>query len=61
MNLKLDMSRGKSSREQLDLSLDMLKITDYMDSSGADARNYGHLRAFPRRGSFFSNSGSKSG
>ena len=54
MNLKLDMSRGKPSREQLDLSLDMLKITDYMDSSGADARNYGHLEGIPEARQFFS-------
>lgn len=54
MDLKLDMSRGKPSREQLDLSLDMLKITDYIDSSGADARNYGHLEGIPEARQFFS-------
>lgn len=54
MGLKLDMSRGKPSPEQLDLSGDILKITDCVDSSGADARNYGHLEGIPEARQFFS-------
>ena len=38
MGLKLDMSRGKPSKEQLDLSMDMLKPIDYVDG-GFDVRN----------------------
>lgn len=42
MGLKLDMSRGKPSKEQLDLSMDMLKLIDYTEN-GFDVRNYGIL------------------
>lgn len=42
MGLKLDMSRGKPSKEQLDLSMDMLKSIDYTEN-GFDVRNYGIL------------------
>lgn len=42
MELKLDMSRGKPSKEQLDLSMDMLKPIDYTEN-GFDVRNYGIL------------------
>ncbi|MDR1939897.1 MAG: aminotransferase class I/II-fold pyridoxal phosphate-dependent enzyme [Clostridiales bacterium] len=45
-NLKLDMSRGKPCREQLDLSLPMLTdatFAAYTTDGGADARNYGTL------------------
>jgi len=47
MNLKLDMSRGKPSPEQLDLSMDMLKINAYKGETGIDARNYGVLEGMP--------------
>ncbi len=44
---KLDMSRGKPSPEQLDLSLDMLKVvdenTDFANVVEVDPRNYGGL------------------
>lgn len=53
MKLKLDMSRGKPSPDQLDLSMDMLKITDYKDASGVDARNYGNLEGMPEARAFF--------
>ncbi|MEG2813072.1 MAG: aminotransferase class I/II-fold pyridoxal phosphate-dependent enzyme [Oscillospiraceae bacterium] len=50
-NLKLDMSRGKPSPAQLDLSLgllDALKSTDNIkDEKGVDARNYGVLDGIP--------------
>ncbi len=44
--LKLDMTRGKPSAEQLDLSnpiISILSNQDYLDSSGLDCRNYGGL------------------
>ena len=42
MGLKLDMSRGKPSKEQLDLSMDLLNPVDYTEN-GFDLRNYGLL------------------
>lgn len=49
-NLKLDMSRGKPGREQLDLSLPMMDIlssaNDCMIDS-MDTRNYGELSGLP--------------
>lgn len=42
MGLKLDMSRGKPSKEQLDLSMELLKPIDYVEN-GFDLRNYGIL------------------
>lgn len=47
MNLKLDMSRGKPAPEQLDLSLPLLSISEYMSPSGIDTRNYGNLDGIP--------------
>ena len=46
MGLSLDMSRGKPSREQLDISMDLLKDTDYFED-GIDLRNYGILDGIP--------------
>ena len=44
-NLKLDLSRGKPSKEQLDLSMDMMSVLEtnsILDSeNGIDCRNYG--------------------
>ena len=42
--LKLDMTRGKPSPEQLDLAAGMLGLAgngDYVTQAGEDARNYG--------------------
>ncbi len=51
--LKLDMSRGKPAKDQLELSMDMLKITDLVGDSGIDARNYGNLAGMPEARRFF--------
>ena len=44
-NLKLDMSRGKPSTEQLNLSMDMMDVlksdSDLVCEEGVDCRNYG--------------------
>ena len=49
-NLNLDMSRGKPSADQLDLSMDMLKCVNeetYKAENGFDCRNYGVLDGIP--------------
>ena len=46
LGLALDMSRGKPSKEQLDISMhmmDVLKSTSNLVSDGVDCRNYGVL------------------
>ena len=51
MELHLDMSRGKPSKAQLELSMGLLDmpldiLTDYM-SDNIDSRNYGTLEGLP--------------
>ena len=50
-NVKLDMSRGKPCKEQLDLSMEMLNFPSSNDicesSDGTDLRNYGLLDGIP--------------
>ena len=53
-NLKLDMSRGKPCTQQLDLSMDMLKINDVKAANGLECRNYGILDGIPECKAIFS-------
>jgi DNA-binding transcriptional MocR family regulator len=47
-SLKLDMSRGKPSKEQLDLSDGLFKnITNFESEDGIDCRNYGVIDGLP--------------
>lgn len=57
-NLNLDMSRGKPSSQQLDLSRDMIDILTQQNSSlvsdcGIDTRNYGGLDGLKKAREFF--------
>jgi DNA-binding transcriptional MocR family regulator len=48
--LNLDLTRGKPSPPQLDLSNELLTLPgegSYMDSTGTDCRNYGGLQGLP--------------
>ncbi|HWN67192.1 MAG TPA: aminotransferase class I/II-fold pyridoxal phosphate-dependent enzyme [Haliangium sp.] len=52
----LDITRGKPSAEQLDLSADLLTILgpgDYKSADGTDCRNYGGLDGLPEARSLF--------
>jgi DNA-binding transcriptional MocR family regulator len=54
--LKLDMTRGKPSSEQLDLAAKLtvaLSESDYKGSDGSDARNYGGLDGLPEMKAIF--------
>ncbi|HMO31191.1 aminotransferase class I/II-fold pyridoxal phosphate-dependent enzyme [Enterovirga sp.] len=54
--LKLDMTRGKPSPEQLDLAEGMLALPgnrDHFAESGEDARNYGGLQGLPEARALF--------
>ena len=54
-NLKLDMSRGKPSGSQLDLTNGVLdKLDTYVTSDGMDARNYGGFDGIPEARRLFS-------
>ena len=56
MGLKLDMTRGKPSPQQLDLSNEMLALPGkihYKDANGTDCRNYGVLDGLPEAKDFF--------
>ena len=46
--LKLDMSRGKPAPDQLDLSMELLTITDYKGETGIDSRNYGNSNSWSK-------------
>ncbi|MBQ9530913.1 MAG: aminotransferase class I/II-fold pyridoxal phosphate-dependent enzyme [Eubacterium sp.] len=47
MGLSLDMSRGKPCKEQLDLSMGMLRADIDYTENGIDTRNYGILDGIP--------------
>ena len=55
-NLKLDMSRGKPGKEQLDLVSDILNVLTTPEDcveSGMDVRNYGELTGLPCARKYF--------
>jgi DNA-binding transcriptional MocR family regulator len=55
-NLSLDITRGKPSPQQLDLSNALLSLPgedDYRDASGADLRNYGGSDGLPELRAIF--------
>lgn len=51
--LNLDMTRGKPSAEQLELSNAMMSIDQYKDANGTDCRNYGGLDGLPQMKALF--------
>ncbi|MCC3316449.1 aminotransferase class I/II-fold pyridoxal phosphate-dependent enzyme [Nocardia africana] len=54
--LTLDLTRGKPSPEQLDLSAGLLALPgadDYRDGTGTDCRNYGGLHGLPELRAIF--------
>ena len=54
LHLSLNMARGKPCPEQLDLSVEMLRMVDhYIGEDGTDARNYGMLEGMPEARRFF--------
>ncbi len=57
LGLKLDMTRGKPSSEQLALADEMLRLPgngDHVTEDGIDARNYGGVQGLPEARALFS-------
>jgi DNA-binding transcriptional MocR family regulator len=57
LGLKLDLTRGKPSADQLDLSSDLLSLpgsTDFIADGGIDCRNYGGLQGLAEARRLFS-------
>ncbi len=56
-NIKIDMSRGKPSPDQIDIAErdfdKIMPITDYTSKSGMDCRNYGMLSGIPEAKELF--------
>ena len=55
LNMRLDMSRGKPSAEQLDLSsalIDGVAEAGFISPGGIDCRNYGHAAGLPEMRAF---------
>lgn len=52
-DLNLDMTRGKPSAQQLDLSNSMMSLSQYKDANGTDCRNYGGLDGLPQMKALF--------
>ena len=52
-DLKLNMARGKPGPHQMDLAMDLLKMTDYTTDAGTDARNYGELEGLSEARALF--------
>lgn len=46
--LKLNMARSKPGPHQMDLAMDLLKMSDYTTEDGYDARNYGNLKVWKK-------------
>ena len=51
--LKLNMARGKPGPHQIDLAMDLLKMSDYTTENGYDARNYGNLEGLEEARTLF--------
>ena len=51
--LKLNMARGKPGPHQMDLAMDLLKMSDYTTEDGYDARNYGNLEGLEEARTLF--------
>ena len=47
------MARGKPGPHQMDLAMDLLKMTDYTTDAGTDARNYGELEGLSEARALF--------
>lgn len=55
-NIKIDISRGKPCKEQLDISMEMLNMINSVDDlpkEGADIRNYGGIEGIPEMRELF--------
>lgn len=53
LGLKLNMARGKPGPHQMDLAMNLLKVSDYTTKDGTDARNYGNLEGLEEARALF--------